>query len=177
MKIKRLVDRLFRIPSMGERKKTHNLGHVENDDGRLETHTNTSNETTSNDSTEGITKTSDHLDHATDHVDEAAENDSPLAADHVGKVTGDEGAKEGTAGQNGDDERLVRFRDGSGAGASAFDGIDEHLRAENTVDVTGVITEEDTTERGEGADQVGLPCDGGFDAFDILGVSEPGDVG
>lgn len=61
-------------------------------------------------------------------------------------------------------------------GSGAFDGIDKDLRAENAVDVTGVITEEDTTERREGADEVGLPCDGGFDAFDIWSVSEP-DVG
>jgi len=58
--------------------------------------------------------------------------------------------------------------------ALAHDGIDEDLGAEDTVDVTGIVTEEDTTEGGEGAEEVGLPGDGGLDVLDILRGVEDG---
>ena len=45
-------------------------------------------------------------------------------------------------------------------------------KAEDTVDVSRVITEEDTTERGEGADEVRLPGHGSLDAIDIAGGRE-----
>ena len=47
---------------------------------------------------------SDHLDDDTQRVDDTAHDDGPLAADPVGDITSDEGAEEGTAGQDGDDE-------------------------------------------------------------------------
>lgn len=45
---------------------------------------------------------------------------------------------------------------GEGLGICALDGVDELGASEDTVDVTGVVTEENTTEGGEGgtADEV-----------------------
>lgn len=84
----------------------------------------------------------------------------------VGEIAGNEGTEEGSAGENRDDERGVRGRDLLGAGE--LDGILEDLGAQDSVDVAGVVTEEDATERGKGADHVGLPGDGGLDAVDVL---------
>lgn len=61
---------------------------------------------------------------------------------------------------------------GDGSGSGTLDLVDESLGARDTVDVSGVVAEEDTTERGKGANQVGLPGDGGLDAVDIAASSE-----
>lgn len=114
--------------------------------------------------------TSDHLDNDTNSVDKATDNDSPLATDAVGKITSDESTEEGTARENRDDERRVAF--GESILALALDLFNEELGAVDTVDVTGIVTEEDTSERGEGAHEVGLPGDGSLDLLDILGSLE-----
>lgn len=114
--------------------------------------------------------TSDHLDNDTDAVDEAAEDDGPLATHAVGKITSDQGTEEGTARENRDDERLVALR--KSIGTAALDLLDEVLGAVDTVDVTGIVTEEDTSERGKGAHHVGLPGDGSLDLLDIVGSLE-----
>lgn len=81
----------------------------------------------------------------TNDVDETANNDSPLAADDVGKVTSDEGTNESTGRQNRDNERGVATTDGAsaprgvqpiGAGTTALDLLDEERGVENTVNVT-----------------------------------------
>lgn len=145
---------------------THNLRHVQNDNGGLEADTDTGNETAGDDCSEGVAGASDHLDDHTEHVDSAAIDDSPLAAEMVGEIAGNEGTEEGSAGENRDDERGVRGRDLLGAGE--LDGILEDLGAQDSVDVAGVVAEEDATERGKGADHVSLPGDGGLDAVDVL---------
>lgn len=66
------------------------------------------------------------------------------------------------------------FRNGLGAGI--LDGVDEDSGPEDTVDITGVIAEEDTTKGREGADQVGLPGNWGLDALDILSTRQAVDV-
>ena len=53
-----------------------------------------------------------------------------------------------------------------------LDESDEDAGAGDTVDVTGIVTEEDTTERGEGAHEVGLPGDGSLDALNIVSCGE-----
>lgn len=147
-----------------------NLRHVEDDNGRLETDTKTSNETTDNNAGKGITVTSDHLNSDTDRVDDAAHDDSPLATNAVSKITSDQGTEKGTAGEDRDDERLVAL--GELGGTLALDLLNEELGAVDTVDVTGIITEEDTAKGGEGAQEVGLPGDGSLDLLDILGSLE-----
>lgn len=69
--------------------------------------------------------TSDHLNNDTNSVDKATRNDSPLAAHAVGKITSDEGTKEGTAGEDRGDERRVALAEG--VGTSALDLVDEVL--------------------------------------------------
>ena len=148
-----------------------NLGHVENDNGRLETDTETSNETTDDDGGESAgAGRGGNLNDATDSVDGAADNDGPLAADPVGEVTGDESTEESTARQDGDDQGLVRTAESGGTGT--LDSGDENAGARDTIDVTGVITEEDTTKGGKGAHEIGLPSDGSLDVLDIDGGSE-----
>ena len=153
---------------------TYNLRHVENDNGRFETDTETSNKTTSDDGTKSSVGAGDHLDYNTNHVDDSTDNDSPLAADPVGDITGNDGTEEGTARQDGGDERGVALAEG--LGANALDGLDEDLGTVDTVDVTGIVAEEDTTERGKGAHEVGLPGDGSLNLLDALGSLE-GDGG
>lgn len=149
---------------------TYNLRHVQDDNGRLETDTNTGNETTSDDASEGITMTSDHLNNNTKAVDDATSNDSPLAADAVSDITGDDSTEEGTAGENRDDQRLVAFAER--VMVKALDLVDEVLGTIDTVDVPRIVTEEDATERGEGAHKVGLPGYGSLDLVDIVGSLE-----
>ena len=85
----------------------------------------------------------------TNDVDETADNDGPLAANNVGKVTSNEGTNEGTGRQNRDDERGVATTDGAsatrgvqtiGAGTTALDLLDKERGVENTVNVTGIVT-------------------------------------
>lgn len=87
--------------------------------------------------------------HLTNHVQNAAGDDSPLAADHVGDIAGDDGTEEGTGGEDGDDERQMRA--GESSCVSTLDGLVEDGIGGDTVDVTRVIAEEDTAERGKGA--------------------------
>lgn len=65
---------------------------------------------------------------------------------------------------------LLRFQAGDVCGA--LNSLDEVLVAENTVDVTRIVTEEDTTEGGKGAEHVGLPGNGSFNVLDILSNAE-----
>ena len=89
-------------------RRTHDFTHVENDDGRFETDTKTSNDTSSDNGTKGIDlRTSDHLNNDTDQVDQAAHNDSPFTTNSLSDVTSDESSKESTSGENGGDERCV----------------------------------------------------------------------
>lgn len=146
---------------------THNLRHVQNDDGGLETDTETGDQTTGDDTT----KTGgSNLDDNTDDVDHAAEDDGILATNDLSHVTSDDSTKEGTGGQDRDDEGVVRGAERSGG--RAFDIVDEESRASDTVDVSGVVTEEDTTEGRESAHQVGFPGDRSLDAGDIVGSCE-----
>jgi hypothetical protein len=50
--------------------------------------------------------------------------------------------------------------------------MNEDGGAQDTVDVTRIVPKEDTTERCESADKVGLPGDGSFDAVDIVSGAE-----
>lgn len=152
---------------------THNLRHVQDDNGGLETDTQTSNQTTSNDGTKGgrVGRGGD-LDDDTKEVDETTDNNSPLAADELGDISSDESSKEGTGRQDRGDQRQVGI--GEGGSTVALDGLVEDLGARDAVDVARIITEEDTTERGKGTDDICLPGDGGFDAFDIGGGVQAG---
>lgn len=127
---------------LATRESTH---HVKNDDGRDETDAKSGNETTNDDGGEGGRRK--HLNNNSDHVDDAARDDGHATTEAVGEVTGDEGTEEGAGGQDGDDEGCGRGTDFGGVGA--FDGADEDLGGEDTVDVSGVISEENTSERGE----------------------------
>jgi hypothetical protein len=117
-----------------------------------------------------MVRAGDHLDDDTDHVDDSTEDDSPLAADVVGQITGDDGAEESTSRENGGDEGLVALA--QRLGTLALNGLDEDLGTVDTVDVTGVVPEEDTAERREGAHQVRLPGDGSLDLVDACGGLE-----
>jgi len=132
-----------------------NFRHVENDDGRDETDTETGNDTTDDDG--GETFSSKHLDDDSDEVDGTTGDDGGPSSDHVGGVTGDDGTKEGTGRQDRDDERGLGSTDLFGA--DTLDSIDEDSGRQDSVDVTRVITEEDTSKRGKGAHEVGLQGD------------------
>lgn len=54
----------------------------------------------------------------------------------------------------------------------AHDGLDEDGGAEDAIDVTRVVAEEDAAKGGECAEQVGLPGDGRLDVLDVAGRVE-----
>lgn len=113
----------------------------------------------------------------TNDVDTASHDDSPLATNDVGHVAGNESTEESTSRENRSDQREVATGEGSRLASGelgidegiALNKADEDLRASDTVDVTGVVTEEDTTEGGESAHEVGLPGNGSLNALDISG--------
>lgn len=149
---------------------THDFTHIQNDNSRLETRPNTSNQTTSNNDTEGITaSTSNQLDDNTNSINNAAYDDGPLATNDIGHITSDQCTEESSSRQNRDDQRRM------GCGQSIhtrIDQIDEHLGPIDTVDVTGVISKEHTTQGGKAAKQVGLPSNWRLNAVDIRSCVE-----
>ena len=87
------------------------------------------------------------------------------------------GSEEGTSGKDGDNQRLAprRKRERSGLSISrvvwevvlASEFVDDVGHGEDTIDISRIIAKEDTTEGGEGAHEVRLHSDGGFDPIDI----------
>ena len=82
----------------------------------------------------------------TNDIDSTADDNGPLAANHVGKITSDEGTKESTGGKDRNDERSVAGADGAGGAGEtigtnrALDFLNEERRSQHTVNVTGIIT-------------------------------------
>jgi len=161
-----------------------NLGHVQDDNGRDETNTESSNKTASNHHTE---TSRGSLKNTTNAEDSASKNDGEATANEVSKVTGHDGTEEGTSRQDGGDKRLVRGGDRElcvavvgdlgvlGVEARELDVgvlqasvlLDEVVHVEDTTHPTSIITEEDTTECCKSNDQVGANGNGGFDTAHI----------
>ena len=80
------------------------LRHVQDDDSRDEADTETSNETSSNEETQAAGSS---LENDTNDEDEAASNDSSAATEPISEVTSDQSTKEGSSGENRDDEGLL----------------------------------------------------------------------
>ena len=78
-----------------------NFAHVQDDDGRFETNTETSNKTADDDDSQVTTSaarnTSDHLDNNTDCVDEAAHDDSPFSTNDFSDVATNDSTEESTS--------------------------------------------------------------------------------
>lgn len=145
------------------------LRHVQDDDGGDEADTETSNETTGNEQTKAAGRS---LKNNTNDEDEAASDDSSTATEPISEVTSDQSTKEGSSGENRDDEGLSgRGNHESGgtrfAHRQVFEGRDEVVHTDDTRDVTRVITEEDTTKGSESTHQVSLEGDGGLDASSV----------
>lgn len=154
------------------------LRHVQNDDGRDETDTETSDETTGDNETETLDSS---LEDNTDEEDTAAQDDGGSATNPVSEVTSDQSTEEGTGRENGGDEGLLPVGKGVGGelggiggDRSALHEVDEGLHAQDTGDVSGVITKVDTTKGGKGTHQVGLEGDGSFDTLHISGSVQSG---
>ena len=64
---------------------------------------------------------------------------------------------------------------GECGGIGTFDDVDEDWGASNTVNVTRIVTEEDTAKGREGTNQVGLPGDRRLDIVYIVRGSQRGD--
>lgn len=82
-----------------------NLRHIQNDDGRNKTNTETSNQTASYQQADGGRSS---LENDTDHEDNTTRDDSSTTTKPIGEVTGNQSTKEGTSGEDGRDQRLVR---------------------------------------------------------------------
>ena len=107
-----------------------------------------------------------------DDVDGATDDDCSATTNEVGAVCSNECTEESAGGQDGDDERLVWT--GECGGIGTFDDVDEDWGASNTVNVTRIVTEEDTAKGREGTNQVGLPGDRRLDIVDIVRGSQRG---
>ena len=106
-----------------------------------------------------------NLEDDTDNVDTTANDNSVASTNQIGGVTSDECAKESTSGEDRDDQRVVRTAES--CSIRAFDDGDEDGRASDTIDVSRVITEEDTAEGGERAEEVRLPGNRRLDHLQI----------
>jgi hypothetical protein len=84
------------------------FGHVENDDGRDETDTETGNQTANNEESDSGRG---DLQGDTNHEDTATADDGSTTTKPIGKITGDDGTEKGTGRENRSDERLVGGRD------------------------------------------------------------------
>lgn len=158
--------RAVSYPSVFLRVPTHDFTHVQNDNGGLEADSETGDQTTGDNHTEGIgTGARDDLNDHTNGVDHTAIDDGPFAANQIGDIAGNQRTEEGAGRQDGDNQGLVRRRQGSRVGP--LDHLHEQLGAIHTIDVTRIIPEKDTAETGKGAQEVGLPGNGRLDAVDI----------
>lgn len=151
----------------------------QDDNGRDETNTETSNDTTGSHDT-NTSRSS--LEDTTDGEDTAANDDGETTANEVGNVTSDDGSEEGTSRENRGYER-GRARGNDEAGGVCFQLIaretsvlgvslagvllDEVGHGKDATHPTSVISEEDTTKGREGDDEVGPDGDGRLDAIDI----------
>ncbi|KFZ08750.1 hypothetical protein V501_05831 [Pseudogymnoascus sp. VKM F-4519 (FW-2642)] len=142
------------------------LRHVQDDDGGDESDTGTGDQATHDHDGEGGGSS---LQDAADGEDGTSEDDGWATTNKVGDITGSDGTEEGTAGQNGDHERLIAGRDvegllvrgvgvGSNIVAEDIAGVchagvlaDEVGHGENTSHPSRVVSEEDATEGREGA--------------------------
>lgn len=134
----------------------------QNQDSRDETDTETGDQATGNDETKTVAGS---LKSDTNEEDGATKDDGQSTTNPVGKVTGNEGTEEGTGRQDRCDKRLVGG--GHDGGVRALDDLDEVVHTVDTGDITGVVSEEDTTEGGKGAHHVGLHGNGSLHAGDI----------
>lgn len=156
----------------------------QDDNGRDETDTETGNETTAN---HDIEASGSSLENTTDSEDEAADDDGQTTSNEVGKVTGDDGAEEGTSGEDGSDEGLLPLGNNECRGVvleiltgqTSVLGIgqtsvlaDEVGHSKNTTHPSRIITEEDATECGESDQKVCPYGNGGLDTGDIGGAGE-----
>lgn len=129
----------------------------------------------------------------TNDIDGAADDNGPLATNDVGDITSNEGTKEGSSRENGDDERGVVAGNGASTAGGVqtlradgtLDLLNEERGVEDTVDVTRIITvehlisyiqrigaasslpEEDTTEGSKSTEHVSLPGDRCLSHVDI----------
>lgn len=138
------------------------LRHVENVDGRDETDTDTSDQTTNDKERNGGRS---DLENDTNGEDTAASNDGKTTTEPVGKSTGDKSTEEGTGREDRDDEGGVRGGDVI-AGRIGLGDLNwvtkvplDISSTEDTVDVSRVETEEDTSKGSESAHEVGLEGD------------------
>lgn len=141
-----------------------NFRHVKNDNCRDETNTETSNGTT-NDKKNKTSRGS--LEDDTNNEDSATKNDGKATTKVISKVTSDESTAEGTDRENRDDKRCLPRQKFSGIGAA--DQLDEVVHTLDTTNVSGIVTEEDTSEGGENAHGVSAPCNWGFDTVKVFG--------
>lgn len=137
--------------------------HVQNDDSRHETDTETSDETSSNKKTKASRGS---LKNDTNDENDTSENNGEATTEEIREVTSNQGSEEGTSRKNGDNKG--RFRRLKGSSSRSINHVDKVLHTLDTTDVTRVITEENTTERSKDAHGVCSPGDGSFNTVKVI---------
>jgi hypothetical protein len=148
------------------------LGHVQNDDGRDKSDSDTSNDTTKNNQGKSgsLGSLSGSLNDDTSHVDNASPNDDDPSSELVSQVTSNERTKESTSREDRGNQRVVRGRQSSGV--RSLNEVLEDSRSSDTIDVTGIVSEEDTSKGCEGAKKVRLNSNRGLDPVKVGGTSD-----
>ena len=161
--------------------------HVQDDDCRHESNAKPGNQAARYQKTH--TRTSGRcLENAADEENYAASNDGGTATDPVREISSDDGSEKGTAGEDGDEQRLLGRADdedvrgivgGRGVGIRTFwtavgvwkaGVLVDHVRhGQDAIDPARVIAEEDATEGSKGAHEVCLYRHGRFDARRVGG--------
>lgn len=158
-----------------------NLRHVKNNDCALKSYTNTCNCAASN---EELPSGRRDLEDTTHNEDPASGNDRGTTAKVIGKVTGDDGTKEGSGREDGCDERLDGRRKGKALdfgcrcpgtrNRKSSVKVDHIVHTHHTGNVPHVVPKKYPTECSESARHVSFGCDRSLDELDIVLDRVPG---
>lgn len=136
--------------------------------GRDETNTETGEETAGNE--HGLSSGGSLEDDTQVEDNHGGEHETIATTEEIGNGSSSEGTEEGTGGEDGDNQGLLRGSDGRGRDGREF-GL-EVVHGQDTRDGTGVITIEDTTEGHKQADENGGPVTGVSDGMVLRASSE-----
>jgi hypothetical protein len=160
-----------------------NLGHVQDDNSRNESHSSTTDDPTGCHDANARRRS---LQDTSNGEDQAAQNDGGTSTDEISNIACGDGTKKCSSGQNRGGERLLPGGqlkhiclvvcvcvtcgvswelDGGILEAGIL--LDEVLHAQHARHPSCVITEEDAAKRSECTDQVGFDGDWGFDTSKI----------
>ncbi|KAH3674048.1 hypothetical protein OGATHE_002028 [Ogataea polymorpha] len=146
-----------------------NFRQIQNHHGRNKTNTNTCyNSSYGKQSHRG----GGNLERNTDRVDTAAGHNNGSSSKHVGQVSGTHSTKKGTCRKNRSNKRFLRrSNDKRGVIVAVFhlssEFMDKVVHTHDTGNVTGVVSEKDTSKRTKGAHKISSHSQGSLDSVNV----------